>query len=171
MIVFCVLVILVSIPIALMPSGPPGRKLLPAAQAKQKYADLIKQKTKLEDETDRVKPEVEKLVYKDTTDALVPKLIRTLQGIAKQSGVHLREIKPLRPKRVASVTKVPMTVRFSTSDFSHAGVGFLYRTEDPAARIVVEKLSVIVSDPKARSVDVEVQVAGFTQAAPVSDKG
>src|SRR5262249_4428040 len=114
-------------------------------------------------ETARLKPALEKLVYKDSPEQVVPAVIKKLQTVAKESGIHLREIKPLRARNLATVIKVPMTVRF-TGQFGQS-VPFLYKVEDPAGKLVVEKFNVTVSDPKIKTVDVEVQIALYTQAA------
>ena len=148
----------------LIPTSGGNKKLLSTSAARQKYKKLVDQKGQYDQTIDRLKPAVTRMSYTERPEELVPKVIRDLQEYAKASGVHLREIKPLRAKRVATLMKVPMTVRFSTADFGKAATAFLYKTEDPSGKLVIEKLNVSTADQKTHTVDVEAQVALFTQA-------
>jgi Tfp pilus assembly protein PilO len=161
MLVICILVLAIGLPVLLIPSGGDTKKLLPASEARQKYEDTVLEKNLLTKDNDQLKPVIEKLVYKDAPEQLLPKIIKTLQGYAKQSGIHLREIKPLRAKVYGTVTRVPVSVRF-TSEFGKS-VPFLYQVEDPAGKLVVEKFNVTAADSKSKLVDVEVQIALYTQ--------
>lgn len=158
--------VIIGVPLFLFPGDSSTGKLLPAAQARQKYKEVEKQKTSLDAETDKLKPEIEKLVYKDAPEHLLPTVVKKLQTDAKAAGIHLREIKPIRARRLAGITKVPLTVRF-TSRFEQS-VPFLYNVEDPKGKLVVEKFNITMSDPKSKMVDVEVQVALFTEALPTA---
>src|SRR5436190_1211847 len=72
---------------------------------------------------------------------------------------------------LAAVMKVPLTLRFS-SRFDQS-IPFLYNVEDPTGKLVVEKFNITMSDPKSKTVDVEVQIALYTEAMPTtkSDEG
>ena len=111
----------------------------------------------------QMQPKIERAAYTEPPEELVPKVVRTLQSYAKDSGIHLREIKPLRTRRLGDLTKETMSVRF-TSDFGRA-VPFFYRVDDPQGKLIIEKFNVTAADPKSRSVDVEAQVALYTTAA------
>lgn len=154
--------VIIGVPMALISPEKANGKLLSAANARQQYKKTETEMRVQDAETSRLKPALEKLVYKESPEQVVPAVIKSLQAVAKQSGIHLREIKPLRARRLATVTKVPMTVRF-TSQFGQS-IPFLYKVEDPIGKLVVEKLNVTVSDPKVKTVDVEVQIALYTQA-------
>jgi hypothetical protein len=162
MLVVCLIVLVVGVPLMLFPGGSSGKKLLTYAEARQQYEDKLKQKAQLEADNERIKPLMDQMVYAEAPEQLIPKVITTLQGYAKASGIHLREIKPLRSKKTAGVTKETLSVRF-TSDFGKT-VPFLYRVEDPAGKLVVEKFNLTASDPKSRAVDVDAQIALFTKA-------
>lgn len=162
MIVIGLLVVAIGIPLALFPGSGGGKKLLSAHDARQQYEAKLKQKAQLESDTERVKPLMQKMVYTEQPEQLIPKVITTLQGFAKDSGIHLREIKPLRTKRIANLTKETLSVRF-TSEFGKT-VPFFYRVEDPSGKLVVEKFNLTASDPKSRTVDVDAQIALFTQS-------
>jgi hypothetical protein len=152
---------------ALFPGGGDGKRLLSAREARQQYEAKLKQKSDLDSNVDRVEPLMSQMVYTDAPEKLIPKVITTLQGYAKDSGIHLREIKPLRSKKVANLTKETLSVRF-TSEFGKT-IPFLYRVEDPAGKLVVEKFNLTASDPKQRTVDVDAQIALYTQAAAATD--
>lgn len=160
LIVLCALAVMVGVPLMLTPPDGAGKRLLPAAQARAKRERLEQEKAALEAETERLKPEIERMVYDKSPEEAIPQVVRTLQGYAKQSGLHLREIKPLRARQVGDVTRVPLSVRF-TSTFNKA-VPFFYRVEDPKEKLVVEKFTVS-ADPKARTVDIDAQIALFTR--------
>jgi len=162
MIILGVIVVVIGVPLALFPGGSSGKKLLSAREASQQYEGKVKQKSELESNVDRVEPLMGQMVYSDPPEKLIPKVITTLQGYAKDSGIHLREIKPLRSKKVANLTKETLSVRF-TSEFGKT-VPFFYRVEDPAGRLVVEKFNLTASDPKLRTVDVDAQIALYTQS-------
>src|SRR5258706_15853053 len=157
---------IIGIPMMLISPEKSSGKLLSSSKARQEYNKADAQIKTQNEETNRLKPELEKLVYKEPPEEVIPSVIKTLQTIAKQSGIHLREIKPLRARQLSNVTKVPMTVRF-TGQFGQS-IPFLYKVEDPNGKLVVEKFNVTTSDPKAKTVDVEVQIALYTKAAPVA---
>lgn len=169
MLVIGLIVVAICVPLVLFPGGASGKKLLSAREARQQYESKLKEKAQLESDNERIKPLMDQMVYTEAPEALIPKVITTLQGYAKDSGIHLREIKPLRSKKVAGVTKETLSVRF-TSEFGKT-VPFFYRVEDPAGRLVVEKFNLTASDPKSRTVDVDAQIALFTKsdaAAPTA---
>lgn len=166
-IIFMGLVVAVGVPMLLLPASGGSKKLLSADEAKAKYKTVLIDKSKLDAESDKLTPEIEKLTQNAPPDKLLPETIRILQKCAKDSGIHIREIKPLRTKNYLTVTRVPLSVRFTT-EFAKS-IPFVYRVEDPATKLVVEKLNISAADIRSRSVDVEVQVALFTRAdAPAS---
>ena len=169
MLVLGLIVLVVCVPLVLFPGGGSGKKLLSARDARQQYESKLKEKAQLEAEDEQIKPKMDQMVYTDPPEVLIPKVITTLQGYAKDSGIHLREIKPLRAKKVAGLTKETLTLRF-TSEFGKT-VPFFYRVEDPAGKLVVEKFNLTASDPKSRTVDVDAQVALFTQATDANASG
>lgn len=162
MLLLCLIVVAIGIPLALFPGGSAGKKLLSAREARQQYESKVTQKAQLEADNERIRPLMDQMVYKEAPEQLIPKVITTLQGFARSSGIHLREIKPLRSKKTAGVVKEMLSVRF-TSEFGKA-IPFFYRVEDPAGKLVVEKFNLTASDPKSRTVDVDAQISLFTQA-------
>src|SRR5262245_12907080 len=115
LIVICAIAVIVGVPLLLLPPGGSNKKLLSADAARQKYKKLVSERTQYDQTIGRVKPEIAKMAYTERPEELVPKVIRDLQGYAKDSGIHIREIKPLRAKKIADLMKVPLTVRFSTT--------------------------------------------------------
>jgi len=166
LIVLCIVAVIVGIPAMLQPTGTRTGKLLPAAEARRKYDAALKQKLALEDDTKDLQARLAAMTYAEAPQTLTPKLVQQLQEQARTSGIHLREIKPLRVHTEASVTKVPISVRF-TAPFALA-VPYIYRIENPKGKLVAEKATVVTPDPKARVVDVELQVACYTTVPPPS---
>lgn len=165
LIVLCVVVVGVGLWMVATPPAQSRKPLLSSQQARLKNREAEKQKQKLAAEIAQIKPLIERSAYAEPPEMLVPRVIRTLQGYAKESSIHLREVKPLRTRRIGSVTRVPLSVRFSTAEWSRTAVAFLYRVEDPKGKLVVEKLNITSPDPKSRTVDVEVQITFFTREA------
>lgn len=169
LIILCILALVIVVPMLLTPPPEASGKLLPAAKARQEYDLKVREKEKMEAEIDRLKPKIESLVYKDAPEKVLPQVIKALQKQAKDAGIHLREIKPLRARKLSTVTKVPVTVRFA-SRFDQS-LPFLYAVEDPDNKLVVEKFSISSPDSKSKTVDVEVQLALFTSSASFSESG
>lgn len=169
MVIICVIVVIIGAVLIMNPPAQTGKKLLTAAQAATKREDLDRKIKLLRKETDELKPHIGALTYAEAPEVVVPKVIRTLQKCAGDSGIHIREVKPLRAKKYIGVTRVPLNVRF-TCEFGKS-VPFLYRVEDPENKIVVDKFTVTASDPKTHMVDVDVEVVLFTQGNGAASEG
>ena len=68
-----------------------------------------------------------------------------------------------------NLTKLSLDVRFST-EFKKA-IPFIYRIEEIKSKLVIEKFNISSVDPKSKKVDVEIQVALFTQAPSFTADG
>lgn len=160
-------VIAVAVWMVLAPTDRGQRGFLSSSAAKQQYTEGLKRRQEFDREAKLLGPKVDTSTYKQTSEKVIPIVLKSLHEQARLAGIHLREVKPLRPRRTGGLTKVTLTVRF-TSEFGKA-IPFLYSVEDPKARLVVEKMNVAASDPKSRLVDVEVQVALFAADSPAKD--
>jgi len=140
-----------------------------SATARSRYEAAMKQKKDADGKIASLKPKVDTATYNATSERVMPDVLRTLSDDARLAGIHLREVKPLRPRSVGGLTKVTLTVRF-TSEFGRV-VPFVYHVEDPQGKLVVEKLNVSSPDPKSRQVDVEVQVGLYTVAGAGAQEG
>ena len=163
MLLLGLVVVIVGGWMGLAPGAGGGSSPLTAAQARAKADDIARQTRSLEADMKRVEPMLSSMVFEKSADAVVPETITLLQKLAKDSAVHLREVKPQRPRRLAGITRVPISVRYST-DFART-VPFLYKIEDPAGRLVVQRMNVTRSDPKSRLVDVEIEVVLYTRGS------
>lgn len=172
LLLICAVVIVVAAWLVLAPSNRGGVQLLSSAEADRKATEDALKTHQYRQEIERLAPEIKRLAYDKPPAEVIPSVVRTLQDMAKQSDLHLREIKPLRARRTGDMTRIPISVRFSTAAFNRSAVGFLYRLEDPASRMVVDKFTITAPDPKTRIVDVEVQVALYTRGgASATDSG
>ena len=163
-------------------ASPAGSKtskttLLPLAEARHQHDLAHRNIARMLAEQDSFKKSVKHKAWKGklTVDELVPIVVRELQRKAGQSGIHLREIRPLRPRMIAggAGVGVPLELRFR-APFQPSIVRFLYHAEDvgePDGRMVVDKLDVTSSDPHAREVDVAAQVTVFTLSPSVGEGG
>lgn len=115
-------------------------------------------------EVSELDPKVNELAYNLPPDELVPRTIRNLQQIAAKSGVHIREVKPIRPRVLASGmgTSVPLEVHF-LAPFQPNAMRFLYYVEDPAGKMVLDKLDITTADPRMKTVEVSAQVTVYTK--------
>ncbi len=169
LIVLGLLVGAVAVYLVAFPEGGAERGALSLAAARSQYRDAAKRKTEDEKQIARLKPIIDTATYKDTSERVMPAVLKTLYEYAARSDIRLREIKPLRPRQISGLTKVSVTVRF-TSEFRKV-VPFVYYIEDPKGRLVVEKLNVSAPDNKSRMVDVEVQVGLFAAESQPATEG
>jgi hypothetical protein len=169
MIILCVIVAVVCVPLILTPPSGANKKLLSASDARQQYRQKAQEKQEKESRIGELQPEIDRLTYKEPPEQVIPLAIKALQETAKAAGIHIREIKPMRIRRIAGIVKVPLSVRFSC-EFSKT-VPFLYNTENPSGKLVIERFNVTAPDSKSKIVDVEAHVAFFTTntAAPATE--
>lgn len=153
-------VIVVAVYLVLSPTQTGSGPMLSAAVAKQRYQAELKKKQEADRKIAELQPKLDTITYKETSEKVIPVVLKTLHEHARKAGIRLREVKPLRPRQVGGVTKVSLTVRFS-GVFGQV-IPFVYYLEDPQGKLTVEKLNVSAPDPKSTQVDVEVQVAFFT---------
>lgn len=165
MIVLCAGMIVFGAWIGMQPSDASGGKLLGSKEARAAYEAALRDRTRLDAETERLRAEVKRLSVQGGSDEALPDAIRKLQECASASKVHIREMKPLRTRKVGTLVRTPISIRFSSTRFTDEAVPFLYRIEDPAGKLVIEKLNVSSPDQRSGSVDVELQVALFAAGA------
>ncbi|HZO87600.1 MAG TPA: type 4a pilus biogenesis protein PilO [Chthonomonadaceae bacterium] len=165
LIVLCSVVVGAAVWLQLHPPPTPAGQsaLLPPARAEQAYRAALRQIAQLSDDQAALEPRIARQAYDLPPDSLVPRLIRDLNRLADRAGVHLREIKPLRPHDLATAsgTQVPLEVRF-TAPFQPNVMKFLYFVEDPAGKMTVDKLALTSTDQKLKTVDVSAEIAAFT---------
>ena len=140
-------------------------KMIPLKEAQDKTLAARRAVSKMETDSMEIGGRVEKLVYEESAEELTPQIIEALQKIAEKSGVHIREIKPMKAKIVADGTgaRVPLEVRFR-SNFQPNVVQFLYEVEDPAGKMSVEKINITSTDSKFKVVEVTAQITVFTKS-------
>ena len=144
-----------------------SKSLLPASEARTLYSSAAGELRALRGDTDRIRPAMRTMVYSGSADVVVPQVVQEVQRMAADARVHLRELKPLRQRKLGDLAKQALTVRFSCA-FRDA-IPFLYRLEDAGGKLVIDKLNVAASDPKSKTVDVELQLGFFTHmSTPVN---
>lgn len=170
LLVVCALAVVGFLISLAFPAQGGSKTLLTEAQASQKYQEAMQKRQTLDANIEKLSPRINRMMFTEAPEQLIPKVIQSLQKTAEKSGIHLREIKPLRAKVVDSlrkvpigVTRVPMSIRFTTTDFNNGVVPFLYGIEDPGSKLVIEKFNVTAPDPKVRTMEIEVQIAFYTR--------
>jgi Tfp pilus assembly protein PilO len=146
------------------PAGQTTQKgLLSAEDAKKKLKSVQDENKSMLSEQNKMSPNIAKMSYDVPAEQLVPRVIRNLQTIAEQSGVHLREIKPIRGKKLKSNAgvRVPVEVRFSSS-FQPNAIRFLFHVEEADSRMVVDKINITSADPRFKTVEVSATITVFT---------
>lgn len=177
LILLCLGVLLIAALLLLNPESGSGKKLLKAEEASRQNRKLLAETRQWEDENKEWSESLKRSTYDGKPDEVVPQLVVAIQKLAKAEGIHIREIKPLRAKRTAQVTHVPVGVRFTT-EFSKT-IPFLYRLEDPKSNLVVDRLNIASPDAVSRQVDVEMEIGAYTSwlepstgaKTPVAAKG
>jgi hypothetical protein len=176
---------------ALSPSGTGGKtNLVPLEQARVKTGASKANVRKLQDEKAALEPNVRARAYAKPSEQLVPVVVGNLQSAAERAGIHLREVRPLRPKLITDEmdpkaapkatgaraarsssavhevlgARVPVEVRFK-APFQPNVVKFLYDIENPAGKMVLDKISITSADAKFRTVEVSAQITVFTRSS------
>ncbi len=132
--------------------------------ATQKTEVALRTLRRMHDEETEMLPKSAEYAYTQSAEELGPLITQKLVKTASASGVHLREIKPLRARTLASgtVTRVPFDVHFRAL-FQPDVVRFLYHIEDPAEKMVVDKMDITSADSRFKSVDVSAQISVYTR--------
>lgn len=153
---------------ALNPAGSTKSqvKLLPLKQAQQKLDVNLRTLKRISTDREEMEPRIANMTYNLSPEEVVPRVIRELQKVAERSQVRLREVKPLRPKELSSGQgqSVPLEVRFRAPFLPNA-IRFLYYTELPDGKIVIDKLNITSAEARFKTVDVTAQITVFTRTA------
>ncbi len=170
-----IFVVLIGVVLKLLPSGTGGAgagKQLSLEDAQKQTTQGNKQLKLMEDEMKARQPRIERMTYTMPAEQLSATVTQDLYTLADKAGVHIREIKPLRAKTLKSgnIARVPLEVRFR-APFQPNVMKFLYMAEDPANKIVVDKVSITSTDTHLKSVDVAAQISVFTRSLTGSSSG
>ncbi len=148
--------------------SPPGgstpqKGQLSATDATKKLKDAQHENAVMIATENRLEPDIKKMSFTIPAEQLVPRVIRDLQMLADKSGVHLREIKPIRGKELKSKAgvRVPVEVRFKAT-FQPDAIRFLYHVEQSDSRMVVDKINITSADPRFKTVEVSATITVFT---------
>jgi len=187
----CVVIVAGSLWFALAPAATGGKtNLVPLDQAIAKTKASKDNVRKLREDQIAIEPRVQAHAYDKPADQVVPIVVGSLQAAAERAGIHLREVRPLRPKTVTDAmdpnavtqttkgkssrssntthellgARVPVEVRFK-APFQPNVVKFLYDLENPAGRMVIDKISITSADAKFRTVEVSAQITVFTRSS------
>jgi hypothetical protein len=167
LIIVCVIFVVGSIVYVMMPpSSASKRGQLSKNDALAKLAAMKSTEKQMTNDHQKMVPRIKQMSYTQPAEELIPRVIRDLQASADRAGIHLREVKPLRPRLIAggAGTRVPLEVRFRAS-FQPNVVKFLYFVEDPASRMVVDKINISSTDAKFKMVDVSAQITVYTRSS------
>ncbi len=147
-----------------------GQLSLEAASAKRESS--LKELKALNVSEETLTPRIEKIAYRRPADELIPRVVRDLQRIAKQSNLRLQEVKPQRSRPLASGQGevVPIDIRFR-APFQPNVTRFLYFVEAPEGRMAIQKFNVTSADARTRSVDVSAQIVVFTKVMSTPGSG
>lgn len=167
LLILMIVVVIGALALVLAPSGKAGatsRNQLPLEEARHKNIAAKVQLKQLATEQTLLKPQIARLTYNMPAEQLTAYVTEDLYKLADRAGVHIREIKPLRSRTLpdGSVARVPVEVRFR-APFQPNVMRFLYFTEDPAHKMVVDKINITSSDTRLKSVDVDAQITVYTR--------
>jgi hypothetical protein len=167
LIVICVLVLVAALASVLMPAGKTAAQhaMLPTDSALAEWRNKAVTYQKLGKDQDAMEPRIKKMTYTEPPDTVAALVTQQLQDIADRSGIHLREIKPLRLAKMPSglVVRVPLEVRFRAA-FQPDVMRFLYYLEDPGGKMVVDRVDITSADSRLKTVEISARVSVFTQS-------
>jgi hypothetical protein len=167
MLLLCGVVLLVALYMVMSPSGKPvvHHTLLPTEAADAQYATKKKTYIQLRSQLDEMEPRIQKMTFTQPPDTVAAIATQDLQDVAARSGIHLNETKPLRAVKTTTglVVRVPLEVRFRAA-FQPEVMRFLYYLEDPAGKMVVDKIDITSADSRLKTVEVSARISVFTQS-------
>jgi hypothetical protein len=167
LLILCIVVLVVALASVLSPSGKPvvHHSVLTADAANAQYHTKEVTYKNLTAQLDAMDPRIQKMTFTQPPDTVSAVVTQDLQKVAARSGIHLSEIKPLRALKTTTglVVRVPLEVRFRAS-FQPDVVRFLYYLEDPAGKMVVDKIDITSGDSRLKTVEVSARVSVFTQS-------
>ncbi len=169
LVAFMVLVLLVAGYLTFSGGGSTssGAALLSTADARKKYDDGKVQYLALGKQDDFMQGKIAKWTTNESPGAIAPAMVTKLMSIAKQSGVHLDSIRPLRSQlsENGAVLRVPVQVDFK-APFHPNVIQFLYRVEDPKGKLVVDHLDVHSGDTHFATINISARISTFTTDVP-----
>lgn len=160
-IIMMVISIITSVPFMFSSSSVLTKALLPANVARQKYQQAVLQNKEMVLEGKQMKQKLGAWTFHSKPDTLIPQLIDSLQKQSVKGGVHLMEIRPLRTIQNDQLATIPISIRCECP-FDKA-IAFLYYLEDPANKMVVDRVDISSSGTNANVVDMNAQIAAYTQ--------
>ena len=175
MVVTCMIFVTGALVFALQPTGGArsgSAALLPVDVAQSRRVTALRTLKQMNEDQSTMEPRIQAASYDLSPEELEPRVVRELQRIAVKSGVHLKEIKPIRahPLKDAAAIQVATEIRFH-APFQPDVVKFLYMVEDPAGRMTLDRLNVTTADPRSRSVDVTAMISVYTRARAAAGPG
>lgn len=167
LLILCVVVVVVALASVLSPSSKSTvhHGVLSADAANAQYHTKAVTYKNLTAQLDAIDPRIQKMTFTQPPDTVSALVTQDLQQVAARAGIHLREIKPLRAIKTTTglVVRVPLEVRFR-APFQPDVVRFLYYLEDPAGKMVVDKIDITSGDSKLKTVEVSARISVFTQS-------
>src|SRR5579871_2790185 len=167
LIMLCLLVVVVALVTVMSPYGKTTVRhtLLPTAAANSQTQTKEVTYKKLTSEVNAIEPRIRKMTFTEPPDNVSALVTQQLQALAAKAGLHLLYIKPLRAVRTTTglVVRVPLEIRFRAS-FQPDVIRFLYYIEEPASRMVVDKIDITAADSHLKTVEVSARVSVFTQS-------
>jgi Tfp pilus assembly protein PilO len=158
----------------LNPPKPPIslQKQVTVEEAEKRRQAAIAEMKRLRLEKEAQEPRIQQASYNRPADELIPRVVRDLQRIAKQAGIHFTEIKPQRsrPLSTSSLEKIPIEVRFRAA-FQPNVMKFFYLLEAPKGKMTLEKFNVTSGDPRLKTVDVTALITVFTRLESHAEEG
>lgn len=168
LIAVCVVVVVVAVWLQMTHSQSAGsqRTLLTPAEALRKTEVATRTIKRLRTQQGDLQQKIKQLAYTEPPDRLVPLVIRDLQKIADQAGVHIHEIKPAtKPKVIANGQGASISLEADfRAPFQPNVIRFLYYVEDPTSKRTIDKLQVMSTDQQLRTVDVTARITVFTRS-------
>lgn len=142
-----------------------GDTLLPVTTAQHKQDLGEREMRRLALEKGDLEPRIASMSFSEPGEQITPQVVNTLERVAESSGVHLSEVKPEKPQMLPSGagSRVSIDVRFK-AQFQPNVVQFLFGVENPANRMVVDRLNIGSADPRFQSVDVSARISAYTRS-------
>ncbi|HEV2474658.1 MAG TPA: hypothetical protein VGS41_18425 [Chthonomonadales bacterium] len=165
--ILIVFVIAVAVWLKLTPARSTAGKaaLLSVSDAVHKQEVERREMSRLQTEIGEMNPKVAAMSDQDDPESLTPRAVSKLEEVARRAGVHLEEIRPGKPQLLPSGAgeRISLDIKFEAR-FQPECIAFLYYVEEPAGRMVVDRLSLTSADARQKTVQVAARISTFTRS-------
>lgn len=155
-------------PMALSAFGSSEDTELTIARLRDERREKDKAAELLEERTERLKPQVERLAWNVPPEQLRQEIVRKVSNLAQAANVTLVTTRPLKPRSLDVMTEVSVELHV-TAPLPRL-VQFLHPLQQPGSRFSVDRLRIASASQESDLLDVNMTVSGYTLNVQAEEK-